>query len=511
MGIDTFAAVYIGSYEVSIKIFEMSARKKMRDIDYVRRRIELGRDAYSAGRIGYPLVEELCDTLREFVKIMKSYKVQHYEVCAAAVIREASNELFILDQIKRRTGLSVRILSNSEYRFICYKAIAMQEAFEEMIQKGAAVVDVGGAGLQITIFSKGKVITTQHLGLGTMRMREQLSRKSSSLAQYETQIEEMVEKELAVFRAMYMKKVDISYLILAGDYVRELACKVEKKHNTNLVESDRFARYLEKLERKSLEQISEDLGLLNERDALIVPYMVICRWMAEKLGAGMIWSSGALISDGIACDYAERNRIYKVCHDFEEDIISAAKSLSDRYMSYSPHIDALTQMSTQIFDSMKKEHGMGNRERLLLRVAAILHDCGKYISLANGPECSYNIIMACEIMGLTHRERQIVANTVLYNTYPLVPYEEVAEQFDEETYLTVAKLSAILRVANAMDRSHRQKFKNVKTVVRGRELVITIETAEDLALERTLFDAKTAFFEDVFCIRPVIREKRVYS
>ncbi len=77
MGIDTFAAVYIGSYEVSIKIFEMSARKKMRDIDYVRRRIELGRDAYSAGRIGYPLVEELCDTLREFVKIMKSYKVQH--------------------------------------------------------------------------------------------------------------------------------------------------------------------------------------------------------------------------------------------------------------------------------------------------------------------------------------------------------------------------------------------------------------------------------------------------
>ena len=43
--IHTFAAIYIGSYEVSIKIFEISGKKKIRDIDYIRSRIELGRDA----------------------------------------------------------------------------------------------------------------------------------------------------------------------------------------------------------------------------------------------------------------------------------------------------------------------------------------------------------------------------------------------------------------------------------------------------------------------------------
>ena len=47
--IHTFAAIYIGSYEVSIKIFEISGKKKIRDIDYIRSRIELGRDAYSKG------------------------------------------------------------------------------------------------------------------------------------------------------------------------------------------------------------------------------------------------------------------------------------------------------------------------------------------------------------------------------------------------------------------------------------------------------------------------------
>lgn len=511
MGIHTFAAIYIGSYEVSLKIFELSAKKKMRGIDYVRRRIELGKDAYSKGSIGYELVEALCDTLKEFTQIMKEYKVDHYEAYAAAVLREVSNELFILDQIKLRTGLLVHVLSNSEHRFVNYKSVAMREEFETMIGKSAAVVDVGGAGLQITVFSQGKVVTTQHLGLGTMRMREQLAKKSSNLAQYELQIEEMVQKEMEVFKAMYLEHEKVKYLIIIGDYITELVRKVEKNHDENTVAISKFVHYLEKLGKKSLTQISEELNLANEHDALIVPYMIICKCMAQGLGANALWVPGVIVSDGIACDYAEKNKLYKPTHDFDADIISAAKGLSERYMSYSPHIDALAQMSTLIFDTMKKEHGLGKRERLLLRVAAILHDCGKYISFSNAPACAYDIIMASEIIGLSHIEREIVANTVLYNTYPLPAYNEVAERLSQENYLVVAKLSAILRVSNAMDRSHRQKFKNVKAQVRGKELIITIETEEDIALEKALFDSKTAYFENIFSIKPVIKEKRVYN
>ena len=144
--IHTFAAIYIGSYEVSIKIFEISGKKKIRDIDYIRSRIELGRDAYSKGSIGYELVEALCDTLAEYKKIMDGYRVDSYEAYAAAALRNAENELFILDQIRIRTGLLVKVLSNSEHRFISYKSVAMREDFERMIQKGAAVVDAGGGG-----------------------------------------------------------------------------------------------------------------------------------------------------------------------------------------------------------------------------------------------------------------------------------------------------------------------------------------------------------------------------
>ena len=75
----------------------------------------------------------------------------------------------------------------------------------------------------------------------------------------------------------------------------------------------------------------------------------------------------------------------------------------------------------------------------------------------------------------------------------------------------MAKLPAILRVSNAMDRSHKQKFKNVKAQLRDKELIITIETDEDIAPEKPLFASKTAYFERIFSIKPVVKEKRVYS
>ena len=341
-------------------------------------------------------------------------------------------------------------------------------------------------------------------------MQEQLAKKSCSLEQYELQIEELVEKELNVFMAMFTEQVKVKNLIIIGDYIMEVAGKVTGKKHENLMETNDFLAFLDDLDKKTVEQISEELNLSNENDSLIVPYMIIFKCMARKMKAEKIWAPGVIVSDGIAYDYAQKHKLCKPVHDFDADVISAARNLSARYMSYSPHIDALTQMATLIFDTMKKIHGLGKRERLLLQVAAILHDCGKYISLANGPLCSYDIIMASEIIGLTHMEREIVAYTVLYNTYPLPAYEDFESDISRESYVVIAKLSAILRLSNAMDRSHKQKFKNVRAAVKGKELVITIETDDDIALEKALFDAKVSYFENIFSIKPVVKEKRVY-
>lgn len=510
MALHMFAAIYIGSYEVSLKIFEFSQKKRNHEIDHIRSRLDLGRDVFTEGSIGYERVDELCDTLKEFLHIMQGYKVEKYEVYASTVIRDASNELFVLDQIFLRTGIHVKVISNSEHRFISYKSVAGRAPFEKMIQTSAAVVDVGGAGIQVTLIRKGQIITTQYMDIGTIRLRS-IMNEGYTLQHYEMQMEEYINKNIEVFRSLYLSE-GMDYCIFMNDYCMELVKKMEKNHQEeDLIRSDKFVKFIDKLLKKNLEEISAELNLSNDRDPLIVPSMLLFKAIVKNLGVKEIWVPGMNINDGIAYDYAQRNRLVQEAHDFEADILSASVNLSKHYHSYSPHTEALAVLSVQIYDTMKKVHGLGKRERLLLQVASILHDCGKYVSISDSPVCTYHIIMASEIIGLSHNEREIVALTVLYNTLPLDDYSELYDKIDQDSYLVVAKLSAILRVANALDQSHKQKYQKIRVSTKGRELVFTVETMNDISLEQGLFEAKTLYFENVFSMKPVIKVKRVYG
>ena len=199
-------------------------------------------------------------------------------------------------------------------------------------------------------------------------------------------------------------------------------------------------------------------------------------------------------------------------HDFEKDIIACAINMSKRYMGSRKRAETLEKITTTIFDSMKKIHGLGKREKLYLRIAAILHDCGKYISLVNIGETSYNIIMSTEIIGLSHVERAIVANIVRFNHSKFSYYGQKQDVtgMGKDNYLIVAKLTAILRLANSLDRSHKQKFTDLKAVLQGNELILTVDSLEDISLEKGFFLAGSEFFREVFSVQPVLKQKKLF-
>ena len=117
MQVSTFAAIDIGSYDVTLEIFEISKKAGIKSIDTIRHRLELGTDTYTHGKLGPKMEEELCTVLKDFVRIMKGYRVESYRAIATSSLREAENSLFILGKIRQATGLTVEILSNSEQRF----------------------------------------------------------------------------------------------------------------------------------------------------------------------------------------------------------------------------------------------------------------------------------------------------------------------------------------------------------------------------------------------------------
>lgn len=374
MQITTFAGVDIGSYEVGMKIFELSSKYGMREITYVRHRIDLGRDAYTTGRISTEVMDELCVILTDFMHIMKEYQVQAYRACVTSAIRESDNALIVLDHIKVRSGMTVEALSNSEQRFLGYKSIAYQgKSFEKMIQKGTAIFDVGGGSIQLSLFDKDRLVTTENIRMGIIRIRERLQRLEDRPSYMVPLIEELVNSEIGAFQRMYVKDREIRSVILIGDYINYVVRRYRKKPegDTPFVTKEELMADMEQLIALSPAQIAKRLEIPAENESMILPALVVYRKLLKDTPAELIWAPGLNLSDGLAYDYAEQHKIIRGSHNFENDILAAAKNIAKRYQADRPHVAHVADLALTIFDAMRKPAGLKDRDRLLLNISGL--------------------------------------------------------------------------------------------------------------------------------------------
>ncbi len=514
MAVKLFAAIVIGSTETEMRVYEFSSRKGMKQIDCVSTRINLAASAYRSGRLDRGKLEQLCRTLEDYRTIMQGYKVDAYEVKATSAFRELESVEITADYIEARTGLKIGLLSNSEQRLLDYKSIASESSsFEEIIQSGTAIVDIGGNSMQISVFDKDKLLTTQNIHMGKINSTQNFLQEARSRQHFSVLIHELLEHELNGFLKLYRKDRPIKNLIVVDADLLEVVKKQKKtKKNENSweVTLQGLVDLYEACIKMQPDEIREYYAVTADTAQLVLPSLVFARCLTEKMGAETIWMMDVTCADGMAYDYGIRNKLIKAGHDFDADILTESRSIAKRYKCNSAHARHMETLSLQIFDSLKKVHGLGQRERLLLQISAILHNCGKFISLVNVSDCAYNIIMATEIIGLSHAERQIIANVVRYNTTEFCYYEDMARMSDvtRDEFLVIAKLTAILRLANALDRGHRQKFEGCNITLKKTELLISVATDQDLTLEKVTLEKRCGFFEEVFNVHPIVKQKK---
>jgi len=504
----TFAAIDVGSYELAMKIYEITSKGSIKEIDHIRKKIELGTDTYNTGKISLERVDELCNTLIEFKQIMKAYKVDDVKICGTSAIRETKNTYIIAEQVKLRTGLDIEVLSNSEQRFLHYKAVASRgELFEDLINKGAAIVDIGGGSIQISIFDEGRLKTTQNIRLGILRIREILADLAAKTTDYPSLVSELVDNHFYQFNELYMAGTKINSIIIVDDYISYI---IQKALNKDFVSTEEFKKFIKEVKEYKPYDLAKKYGLSGEYASLLIPSAILVRKFVKLAGAENIWAPGVSLADGMAFDYAQSQKLMKDRHNFENDVISCAHEVAKRYGSNEERCALVEKMAVKLFDETKKIHGLGKRDKLLLRIAAILSDCGKYMSLEDAAECSYVVIMATEMIGLSHTEREIVANVVKFNKAKFEYYEDIirSSPMSRDAYLTMSKLTAIFRLADGICRSYRTKVKDIRVVIKDSELVINADCDENMILERGFFQRKAVFFEEVFSLRPVLIHKK---
>lgn len=509
MAYKTFAAIDVGSTDVSMKIFEITTKKGYRQLDYVSNIIELGSDTYADGYISQESVENLADILTRFSKKMREYGTTEYCAYATSAIREAKNNMLVLDLLKVRTGLEVRILSNSEHRFLMYKGLAVKaELFEKIVEKNTAIVDIGAGSIQISLMNNQKLTATQNIPIGALRVRDRLKLFYFDTTNLERVMEEFISNEMDTFRHYYLGEKEIKNVIAIGDEILNLIQIVPELEIKDNMNEKQLNAIFERLLSRNPSDLAAEYKIPYERATLLLPAAMIYGIFLKQSKADLIWTPDVDLCDGIIVDEMEKTKKLVFGRNFEDDIRSSVLQIAKKYRCNKSHNFNVTKIACQIFDKTKKIHGLKNKERLQLEIAATLHDCGKFINMNGGGFNSYSIIMSTEIMGLSHKEREEIANIVRYNSVSFPDYWELQSEIGDGDYMIIAKLVAILKIANAMDRSHKQKANAYNIVVKDKKLIITMDTLYDLALERGLFDDKGDFFLQVFGIEPVLKQKR---
>lgn len=509
MAIKTFAAIYVGSSDLSLDIYEINGKKNFNKIDGISRIIELGKDTYNNGCLSIESIKLVCDTLNDFKRKMKEYQVQDYRAYATSAVREAENSEIVIDSIKRETGINVRILSNSEQRYMNFKGLVSKyENFHQVASKNTAFVDVGAGSVQISLFDKNNLIVTENIPIGALRIRDYLSLIGSKSGKLDQVIADFVESDIFTFRNIYLNDKEIKNIIAVGEVIKVLKRVMPEIDTSEKISKEQFDKVYGRAIKLSPQDLTEKYGIPYERATLILPTVIIYKSLLNNCKAEDIYSPNLSFSDGIAASYMDEGSKVAFSHDFSEDILASAINISKRYRCNQAHLDAVADLALKIFDSVKKINGMGKLERLQLQIAAILHDCGNYISMHNGALNSYYIVANTEIIGLSHKERMEIANVVKYNILYLPSKESIQSEIGNCNYITIAKLVAILRIANILDKSHLQKIEDVNISIKDDKLVISAITYDDISLEAGLFESRASFFEQVYGIRPVLRLRR---
>lgn len=506
------SAIDIGSYSLKLRIVEIDETGQVRTIEQLSKPASLGRDTFSTGKVSYATVEEACEIVTGFQHLMQEYAAKNYRAVTTSAIREAQNRDYLVDQIKLKTGLKVEVLTNTQERYLTYKAIRDNlPAHQDIWGEGVMVVEVGSGSVEMTLYHEGKLQRTHNMKLGHLRLRELLSSLEDRTQDFPRLLDEYVASHLDILNFV-KDRYQLKHVIALGSEMRvisKLCNNTEDIEGLRQITQRDFQRLYDIITRTPTPLLAKEYGLPIDMAATLLPSMVVLKKSMEMTRADGLYTPQVSLVDGIVADFVDQRFNTLRQEEFKEDVQQLALALARKYHADMDHAGDVEEKALILFDALKKTHGMKEKEKQLLQLAAKLHDIGKFMNLNKHYIHSYNAIKASEILGLSEEELEIVANVARYHSSQ-VPQPTHPNYWNMRTRdrVVTAKLVAIIRIADALDRSHRQKISQLKVLMKGQEMVLRGESKEDTLLEEWTFDKKSEFFQEVFGIRPLLKVKR---
>jgi len=516
-----FAALDVGSNALRLRVVEAEAPNTglsqltliprdgevttgWREIVSLRAPVRLGSEVFISGKLTPTSIGQACTALREFRAAMDAAKVDAYRATATSAVREASNGATLIERSRRETGIELEMIEGVEEARLVQLAVMRRLALHD---KRALLIDVGGGSTEVTVLERGQSAFSISLPIGTVRLIETFLKGAGAVSLEQAHlVGEMIDRALVEAAPHLRPPFDI--VVGTGGNIDTLAelCPGQLPMTgagpgVGAIDVASMRSLFAKLALLTAAERRDRHGLRPDRADTIIPACAILQRMAEVAHASVIVAPGVGLKDGILEELVDKHfHVWDTARE-AQSVIDACLRLGRRYAFDEAHGARVAGFAGTLFDDMQKVHAFGDRERLLLRAAAILHDIGDFVRYDGHHKHSYYLIQHSDIMGLSPEERGIVANIARYHRKsPPDPSHPNFRELDKEARGKVRALAAILRIADALDREHRGKVDAVRGVVersKGR-LFLFLQGDGERELEEWTVRAKSELLRDVF-------------
>ena len=504
----TMAIIDISSNEIRMYIAEKVVGS-INFLETLKYPLNLAKDTFGTGMISFEKVNKLCEILSGFIQVAGEFDVSVIKTVATTAVREAANKDYILDQIRIKTGLSVKIMDETAEKLYIFKM--MDHILKnELADKSTLMAHIGGGAVGLALSENENTMLMQSIKVGALRISELFENVHNGSLESYLMIEEYLRTYTDELKTVLSG--DIDNIIISGNEAALIAylCKARQEDMLCHTERQAFLLLYEEIKFKSIGVISSQYGIEQAKSETLLPAMCLYSILLEFTTSAEIITPSISLGQALIFEYFESAEFSLINKRFNKNILESAKKIAAKYSIVEEHYTSVMSYCNKIFDQMKKIHGMSRRDKLLLQLAAILHDCGKFVNVENHHVHSYALIKGSEIAGLTAEEIDIVASIALYHSM-IVPdmADDNYRDFKASKKVLVSKLAAILRIADALDRSRKQKILSIDVKLSGGRLIITADAGNDnIDLEKWAFREKGVFFGEVFGIEPVLKAEK---
>jgi exopolyphosphatase/guanosine-5'-triphosphate,3'-diphosphate pyrophosphatase len=495
------AAIDAGSNAVRLSIARAFSALDIEPLVNERVPLRLGEGVFVRHRFSEEILKKAVKAFRHIHEIMEEYGVTKYRAVATSASREARNSGTLVRRVKQATGLRLEVITAKEESRLGREAAIAALGPESPPN---CVVDLGGGSLEINILRDHSILQSAQLPVGTVRLMTTLGIPGTIRPVQAEQVRRYVRALLESRLPNRPNLADQLAVALGGN--AETLSNVApgpRREGLPTLDISLLRERLPDILERDLRERMKSYGVRRDRADVMGVAAIIFVVLGRYLNIHHFLIPTVGIREGILQEIAREAFSRKEPHRYTAEsrqMLLGTRSFARRFEYDQRHAEHVRELSVMLFDHLQPLHHLHHHARVELEAGALLHDIGHRITHRGHHKHGEYLALNGDIPGLEARDRNIVAAVVRYHNRKSTPNADhpAYSALNNNDKRVARRLAAILRIAECLDHSHRQRIQDLRASFQRGAVTIQLRTRGDAAEDIRDAERSSALFEREF-------------